>query len=42
MLLAFLLPCIPDLCCGKCMADSEKITDSDNAELVTVEGMDLG
>jgi hypothetical protein len=27
MLQAFLFPCIPDLCCGKCVADTEKITD---------------
>jgi hypothetical protein len=38
MVQAFLLPCFPDdLYCCKCMADTEKITDSDNAELVTVE-----
>ena len=41
MLQAFLLPCIPDLCCGKCMADTEKITDSDNVQLVIVEWVDL-
>jgi hypothetical protein len=32
MLHAFLFPCIPDLYCGKSMADSEKITDSDNGK----------
>jgi len=32
MLQAFLFPCFPDLYCCKCMADTEKITDSNNGK----------
>jgi len=32
MLQAFLFTCIPDLYCGKCMADTEKITYSNNGK----------
>ena len=32
MLQAFLLPCILYLYCGKCIADTEKITDSNNGK----------